>query len=110
RRGMLRSLPSSLRRAGRDGVADRWSRGASNSISRSRTRPPRRFAPPLLDEEGNAFEFALLVEEGGTRQLSRRVVARRVELHQPLKNPTTPSLRATPPRRGGECFLPCPPR
>src|SRR5690606_8391787 len=41
-------------------------------------------------------DLALLVEEGRTRQCRGQVVLRRLE-------PTTPSLRATPPRRGGEC-------
>src|SRR5690606_26470503 len=48
RRGMRSILPSSLRRAGRDGVADRWSCGG-------RTPPPRRCAPPLLVRGGECF-------------------------------------------------------
>src|SRR5690606_4197859 len=88
RRGRRQTLPSSSRRAGRDNVADGWSCGA-------KTLPPRRCAPPLLDEEGKASNLALLVEEGGTRQCRGRVVLRRA-------NPTTPALRATPPRRRGE--------
>src|SRR5690606_23345431 len=41
------------------------------------TSPPRRSAPPLLDEEGNESDFALLAEEGRTRQCRGRVVLRR---------------------------------
>src|SRR5690606_1547533 len=48
-------------------------------------------------------DLALLVEEGRTRQCRGQVVLRRLE-------PTTPSLRATPPRGGGECVRLCPPR
>src|SRR5690606_23935812 len=66
-----------------------------------RNPPPRRCAPPLLDEEGRVLELALLVEEGRTRQCRGRVV--------PWPQiPTTPSLRATPPRRGGEWVLTLP--
>src|SRR5690606_22807051 len=104
RRGKHLTMPSSSRRAGRDKVADGWSCGASNPTTPSlRTPPPRHFVPPLLAEEGTASDYALLVEEGRTRQGRGRVVMRRFKPHHPVaSNPTTPALRATPPRRGGE--------
>src|SRR5690606_36354761 len=77
RRGMRLTLPSSLRRAGRVNVAARWSRGAQTTPPRRfEFTPPRRCAPPLLHEEGNAVDFALLVEEGRTRQCRGQVVLR----------------------------------
>src|SRR5690606_36354758 len=105
RRGMRLTLPSSLRRAGRDNVADRWSCGVKTTPPRRfEFTPPHRFAPPLLHEEGNAVDFALLVEEGRTRQCRGQVVSRRPNDTTPaLRIHTTPSLRATPPPRGGEC-------
>src|SRR5690606_11807125 len=50
----------------------------------SRTVPPRRFAPPLLDEEGNGFKPASSSRRG--------------------------TVSSLPPRRGGERFQACPPR
>src|SRR5690606_34967469 len=49
-----------------------------------RTPPPRRCAPPLLDEEGSVFSLpALLVEEGGTRQCRGQVVETGPKPHHP---------------------------
>src|SRR5690606_7921763 len=76
-RGMRLNLPSSWRRAGRDCVADRWSYGASNP-------PPRRCAPPLLDEEGNVLRHCPPVKEGRTLQCRGQVVLPRFELHHPV--------------------------
>src|SRR5690606_10651704 len=92
RRGMFCALPSSWRRAGRDSVAE------GGLTANPKPTPPRRFAPPLLDEEGNVLHFALLVEEGRTRQCRGGWSYGKPKTH------TTPTLRATPPRRGGEMF------
>src|SRR5690606_2120856 len=73
---------------GRDSVADGWSCGAWNP-------PPRRFAPPLLDEEGKRKSSPPAKE--GQRRRARGAVG-----WSRASNPTTPALRATPPRRGGE--------
>src|SRR5690606_16448074 len=75
RRGQPRLLPD-------------WSCGAWNP-------PPRRFAPPLLDEEGKR-KSSPPAEEGQRRRARGAVGWSRAS------NPTTPALRATPPRRGGE--------
>src|SRR5690606_32417480 len=60
-------LPSSTR-GGQDATASR------TGGLRASNPPPRRFAPPLLDEEGKVPPLALLVEEGRTRQCRGRVV------------------------------------
>src|SRR5690606_15517738 len=70
RRGKRMTLPSC--EGGHDATTSR--RGDRAAF---RTPPPRRFAPPLLDEEGKAYDFALLDEEGTTRQCRGRVVLRR---------------------------------
>src|SRR5690606_27454839 len=83
-------LPSSLRRAGRDSVADRWSCGASNPTTPSlRATPSRR--------GGERVVFTL---PSSLRRAGRDSVADRWSCG--ASNPTTPSLRATPSRRGGE--------
>src|SRR5690606_29942581 len=67
RRGSLSYLALLRRRARRDNVAEGWSSGA-------RTPPPRRFAPPLLDEAGKSFLPCPPVKEGTTRQRRGGVV------------------------------------
>src|SRR5690606_1302576 len=65
----------------------------------SESTPPRPHSrAPLLDEERNALDFALLVEEGRTRQCRGRVVLWRLNPHH-----HPPACAGTPPPRGGEC-------
>src|SRR5690606_34967467 len=75
-------------------------RAATHTIPALPTPPPRRCAPPRLDEEGSVFSLpALLVEEGGTRQCRGRVVLRRFGPHHPgaARHPSS--------TRRGACFL-----
>src|SRR5690606_41610664 len=64
-------------------------------VMRRQNPPPRRCAPPLLHEEGKASDFALLVEEGTTRQCRGGVVTRRQ--NQSWVGQTRPPRRCAPP-------------
>src|SRR5690606_4503013 len=75
-------------------------RAATHTIPALPTPPPRRFAPPRLDEEGReSGNVALLVEEGGTRQCRGRVVETDPKPHHPgaARHPSS--------TRRGACFL-----
>ena len=58
RRGMFCTLPSSWRRAGRDSVAE------GGPTANPKPTPPRRFAPPLLDEEGSVLDATVSRTDG----------------------------------------------
>src|SRR5690606_25795123 len=80
--------------------------GAANcTVPSLRTAPPRRFAPPLLVEEGNALDFALLCRRAGRDNVADRLVLRRFKPDHPVA-----SRHPFSTRRGACCVHFCPPR
>src|SRR5690606_25587141 len=99
----LRATPPRARRGVLHGFCPPRLGGQAATVSRpggpclaSTLATPVLRATPARARRGVLRVFALHVEESRTRQCRGQVVLRRFE-------PTTPSLRATPPRRGGEC-------
>src|SRR5690606_8550726 len=76
-------------------------------VLRRRIRPPRRFAPPLLDEEGNGFQDLPSCEGGQDATMSRTGGKAVIQNHHPVASRHPSSTRrgmvskTGPPGKGG---------